>query len=282
MMATIDAGWQEQWERDGFFVARDLYSPEEIDVYREHFGRLNDTLEAGRKWRDSGIEAGDPLAQYPRMVHPHRFDERSMAFMLDSRLRDIMTAVLGDEPYCAQTMFYFKPPGARGQALHQDQIYLQVQPGTCLAAWLAVDDCDAANGCLQVVPGSHRLPLLCEIPADTERSFTRTTIPVPQEMEVVDVVMKAGDVLFFHGNLIHGSEPNTTEDRFRRSLIGHYATGRAEAIARFYHPLLRFDGTEVPVDVSPGGGACGVLEDDGGKTRIVMVETHLPEVSAPH
>ena len=40
--------------------------------------------------------------------------------------------LLGREPYAAQTMFYFKPPGARGQALHQDQTPLRVQPGTCL------------------------------------------------------------------------------------------------------------------------------------------------------
>lgn len=281
-MVTIDPAWRGQWEGDGFFVVPGLFSAEEIAMYRVHFDRLNATLDESRRWRDAGIDGTDPLSQYPRMVHPHRFDEKSMAFMLDPRLREIMTAVLGEEPYCAQTMFYFKPPGARGQALHQDQIYLQVQPGNCLAAWLAVDDCDAANGCLQVVPGSHRLPLLCEIPADTERSFTRTTIPVPSEMRVVDVMMRAGDVLFFHGNLIHGSEPNRTEDRFRRSLIGHYATGDAAAIARFYHPLLRFDGTEVAVDVSAGGGACGVLEETEGKSRIVMVESRLPEVGAPH
>ena len=49
--------------------------------------------------------------------------------MIDARLNKWMTSILGREPYAVQTMFYFKPPGARGQALHQDQFYLRVDPG---------------------------------------------------------------------------------------------------------------------------------------------------------
>ena len=48
----------------------------------------------------------------------------------------------------------FKPPGARGQAFHQDNYYLLVQPYTCVAAWLAVDRSWPENGGLQVCPGT--------------------------------------------------------------------------------------------------------------------------------
>ena len=47
-----------------------------------------------------------------------------------------LTGLLGNEPYAAQTMVYFKPAGSRGQALHQDNYYLRVHPGTCMAAWM--------------------------------------------------------------------------------------------------------------------------------------------------
>ena len=50
----------------------------------------------------------------------------------------VLTQLLGVEPLAVQTMLYFKPAGARGQALHQDNFYLRVQPGTCMAAWLAL------------------------------------------------------------------------------------------------------------------------------------------------
>ena len=76
-------------------------------------------------------------------------------------------------------MYYFKPPGARGQALHQDQYYLRVQPGTCIAAWMAVDRCDRETGCLQVVPDTRDTPVLCAEQADHDASFTNVMVPLP-------------------------------------------------------------------------------------------------------
>jgi phytanoyl-CoA hydroxylase len=68
--------------------------------------------------------------------------------------------------------------------------------------------------------------------------------------------MRAGDVLFFHGRTAHGSGPNRTTDRFRRSLIFHYVPRTSTEIARFYDPLLTPDGDEVRAAASTGG-ACG-------------------------
>jgi hypothetical protein len=69
-------------------------------------------------------------------------------------------------------------------------------------------------------------------------------------------------VLFFNGSVVHGSLPNTSRDRFRRALIGHYVTGDAEQVAKFYHPALDMEGREVGIGVSEGGGPCGVWEEE--------------------
>src|SRR5690242_14224331 len=152
-------------------------------------------------------------------------------------------------------MLYFKPPGARGQALHQDQYYLRVQPGTCMAAWMALDPSDEENGCMQVVPGCHKLPLLCAEQADVQVSITSVTVPVPKEMCSVPVIMEPGDVMFFNGYLIHGSHPNTSSTRFRRALIGHYIDGVAEKVNPYYHPtILRMNGARVELGASIDGG----------------------------
>lgn len=268
---------KEFWDREGYYLAEGVFSPDEIERIREHFMAWNasDRKEDFDKVDPTGE---DPLAKYPRIIHPHRKDPLSLDFMLDHRLRDVMTELLGEEPLAAQTMFYFKPPTARGQALHQDQMYLRAQPGTCLAAWLAVDDCDVENGCMEIVPGSHTLPLLCHVEADITQSFTSKTVPVPEGYTPIPALMKAGDVLFFHGNLIHGSGANTSTHRFRRALIGHYITADAKEAAHFYHPLLRFDGTTADLEDAPSGGACGVVGDDG----IEMVATEHYELKAPH
>jgi phytanoyl-CoA hydroxylase len=263
----------EFFNQNGYFIARGLFSVEEAAFYSDHFMRLR---EAGTYPGDmSGVKANssDPLKRYPRMIHMHRWDETSLRWFLDARIRDQLYALLGIEPYAVQTMIYFKPPGARGQAPHQDQYYLRVQPGTCIAAWMALDACDEENGCLQVAPGSQEWPLLCTVKADTELSFTDVTVPIPPGQEIRPMIMQPGDVLFFNGQVVHGSLPNRTTDRFRRSLIGHYVAGDAREVAKWFHPALRMDGSLVELGVSDGGGACGIWVDQNGKQVIELAGT---------
>jgi len=272
MSPTLSAEELDSYQRSGYFLARGLFRPDEVERLREHYMALR---AAGSYPGDAaGVDIGsaDPLKRFPRMIHMHRWDETSLRWMLDARLGSCMAALLGAEPYAVQTMLYFKPPGARGQALHQDQFYLRVEPGTCMAAWLALDPTDEANGCLRVVPGSHTLPVLCTQKADTTRSFTDITVPLPESLPVEPVPMEAGDVLFFNGSLIHGSYPNPTEDRFRRALIGHYVVGEAERVARYYHPVLRMDGTEAQLGVSEGGGPCGAWREVDGRPVVELTE----------
>lgn len=249
-----------QFESEGFAVARGLYSSDEVEFYRNHFMEMRKT-EQPNDDTPPDLTAEDPLRRYPRLMHPHRHDETSLKWLLDPRLDAAFIDLLGDSPIAVQTMLYFKPAGARGQALHQDNFYLRAAPGTCVAAWLALDDCDEENGCMVVVPGSHQLPVLCSVEADLSQSFTDVTVPIPADMAPVSVEMKAGDVLFFNGSLIHGSYPNRSEDRFRRALIGHYVEGRATHVGRWYKPCYRMDGREVDLENADSPTTCGEWVD---------------------
>lgn len=102
--------------------------------------------------------------------------------MIDRRLLSITELLIGPA-FGAQSMFYFKPPTARGQAMHQDNYFLRAHPETCLAAWIAIDDCDAANGALSVVPGSHTMEVVCPEEADADESFTTGLVWPPDGME---------------------------------------------------------------------------------------------------
>ena len=73
----------------------------------------------------------------------------------------------------------------------------------------------------------------------------------------VGVDMAPGDVLFFNGSLVHGSGPNRSVDRFRRSFICHYVGRSAERMSRWYRPILTMSGDEVTIDDNTGGGPCG-------------------------
>ena len=258
-----------QFDRDGFLVLRGFYPPHEIALIRDTFmaQNANGPVAGLSDGHHRSLTPDDPLSFYPRMMHPHVHPELmvgpvTMQYMLDSRLRPILRALFGEEPLAAQSMFYFKPPQARGQELHQDNFYLRVKPGTCLAAWIAVDDVDAENGGMKVVPGSHREDIACPQQADTSVSFTSDYVPVPAGMEAVHCDMKAGDVLFFNGSLIHGSTPNTSATRFRRSLIFHYVPQGSDELAHWYKPVT-FGGQPVQIAEAVGGGPCGTAPPMG-------------------
>jgi len=265
-MPGITETQKAQFARDGNLVVRGLYSADQITCIREVFmAQAKDGPVEGLseiKPGDGQYDRSDPLAFYPRMMNPHshpQWEVGSIArsFLLDARLKPILTDLLDEEPVGVQTMFYFKPAGARGQELHQDNFYLRVKPGTCMAAWLAVDDVDAENGGMKVVPGSHHEEVACPQKADPTVSFTTDYVPVPQGMTAVHVAMKAGDVLFFNGSVIHGSTPNTSATRFRRSLIAHYVPRYSQGLSHWYQSPMTFDGEVVKIAAAEGGGPCG-------------------------
>jgi ectoine hydroxylase-related dioxygenase (phytanoyl-CoA dioxygenase family) len=269
------------YDDNGYVIVKQLFSPPEVVKYRDYYMAMRAEGEKPGDYGASQYKASnDPLHKFPRMINMHHWDETSLRWLLDERFRIVLTALTEREPYAVQTMLYFKPPQARGQALHQDNWYLRAAPGTCIGAWLALDDCDEANGCLQLVPGSNKWPLLCAVQADTAQSFTDNTVELPAGTEVRPMIMQAGDVLFFHGSVVHGSFPNTTKDRFRRALIGHYVEGNVTHLWKFYKPVLRFDGALLELEQTAEGGTCGtwvtkdgqrVLEETGVLGKVYKV-----------
>src|ERR1700694_2759926 len=154
---------KQGYAQNGYVVIPGLFSAGEAAAYREHFMRLRASGTYPGDFDGVQATSTDPLKRYPRMIHMHRWDKLSLQWLLDDRINTALTAFAGREPLAVQTMLYFKPPHARGQAVHQDNYYLRVQPSTCHAAWMALDPCDEENGCLTVVPGSHIWPLLCTV-----------------------------------------------------------------------------------------------------------------------
>ncbi|MEU3254207.1 phytanoyl-CoA dioxygenase family protein [Streptomyces sp. NPDC006997] len=253
-----------RFRQDGYTVLPGLFRRAEVDALCADVEALRAT---GRPvpghFEPRPDVPADPLASHPRVMHPHEVLDGARDVLLDPRLRTVLEVLLGEEVLAAQSMFYFKPPGARGQALHQDNFYLRVEPGTCVAAWLACDVIDRANGGLEVVPDTHRMDLFCPEDADPELSFAREYVPPPPGLSAVPVDMSPGDVLFFNGSLVHGSGPNRTADRFRRSFIGHYVGRSARRIGTYYRTVA-MSGERVVLAESEGAGPCGTEFAAGG------------------
>lgn len=159
------------------------------------------------------------------------------------------------------------------QDLHRDSPYFATKPaGRYLGVWLALDDVDAENGPLMVVPGSHALP-----PIDVEEMARRVfpdTAAIPsislegwvayQEavkqqcsergMASRQVHVSRGDVIIWHPELLHGGSPHHQRERSRRSLVMHVTPVGTPVyhIDVFFSPRR-----EVPDKAGWGYYACG-------------------------
>src|SRR3954447_7992228 len=124
---------------------------------------------------------------------------------------------------CMQSMFFMKPSAFQGQAWHQDEIYIPTRDRSLCGAWIAMDDATIENGCLWVIPGSHRTGYLFPQRAHENRDefdFAPESHGF-DESEEVPVEVKAGALVFFNGYLLHRSRKNRGQT-LRRVLVNHY------------------------------------------------------------
>lgn len=253
-----------RFDAEGFCVVDDVFSVDELDAIELFFESLR-TADRGDFHLDSGggslkFAEVDRTKQQVRVVHPHRLDSKVLEWYLHPNIARVLEALLGRPALAAQTMFYYKPPGSKGQGMHQDNFYLLAQPATCIGAWTPLDDATEENGCLWMVPGSHRGGILCpESNGERWLNYGDSHISkFPRETKPIPVPVMRGQTLFFGGNMIHGSGPNRSAERWRRTFIGHYVDEATESMSRFYHPILNMAGETVSnVAEHAGGGPCG-------------------------
>lgn len=256
---TVDVA-KEEFITRGYAVVRGLLSGAEVEELRQHFEWVHRTGANGNYEHLSLEEAGDdPLLAYPRVMNPHRYSHVARRYIAHPRSAQILRELLDEEPLGVQSMLYFKPPGARGQAMHQDQFYLQVRPGTCVAAWTALDRCDRRNGGMIMVPRTQEMQIDCRKVGKDSGSYgpNAIPIPVPRGFKGESPELEPGDTIYFNGSLLHRSGRNLTRDRFRRSFICHYVGESCETIAEHYHPLISMGREDVVRATTTDGGPCG-------------------------
>ncbi|MEM7127556.1 MAG: phytanoyl-CoA dioxygenase family protein [Chloroflexota bacterium] len=252
-----------QFDQLGYCIVDDVYSVDELEAMALFFEEFkSEGHKAFRLYHGDGvlIDEIDPGEELLRAMHPHRFSERVKEWYLHPRLAQVLASLLERPALGAQTMYYYKPPQSVGQGMHQDNFFLLAEPATCIAAWTPLDDTDEENGCLRVVPGSHHEPIICPPAPEEQTNATprQTTImDVLDDPEIVPIPMRRGQTLFFSGQLIHGSEPNRSSTRSRRTFIGHYVDNATQKLAEFYHPILDMTGNVVSrITIDEGGGPC--------------------------
>jgi phytanoyl-CoA hydroxylase len=220
----VDQQAIREYAARGYCIERGVFTPGEIAAMIDHYMAMS--AEGPHPGDSAGVPrktpqaAPDPWQQYPRLINMHGWDAHTREWMNDPRLTDRAALLIGQPPELLQTMVYFKPAGGRGQSFHQDNLYLRLTP--IVAVWVALDRADEENGAMEMVPGAHLLGLLPFQKADTDISVTESETVIPSYLQRELIALDPGDAVFFGGLTIHGSMPNRSAGRFRRSFICHY------------------------------------------------------------
>jgi phytanoyl-CoA hydroxylase len=239
MAGSLTAEQTEAYWRDGWVVARGLFSADEIAPW---LARTR-ALASGEAEPPAPMQlVRDVMVAKKAFTPPTpehaickiNFFENDPAFMGYARhpaLLDCVESLLGPEILFVNSMVITKPPGVDGRhPLHQDLLYFGFRPGDAVVGtWTALEPVTRANGCLAVLPGSHRGELLEHGVPDWDYvnfGFFGAT-GVGAAAERVHVEMAPGDTLLFHSLLLHGSGQNRT-DGFRRAISAHYARAGCE------------------------------------------------------
>ncbi|MEX0642561.1 MAG: phytanoyl-CoA dioxygenase family protein [Pirellulales bacterium] len=134
------------------------------------------------------------------------------------KIVESLQEVLGPDIVLLATHFFCKyGPEEKFVAWHQDVTYWGLEPPQAVTAWYAVDDADQENGCMRVIPCSHRDGIRQHGKSDREGNLLSINQEVPvdeaEEQRACDVVLQAGQMSLHDGTLIHGSLPNRSSRR---------------------------------------------------------------------
>jgi ectoine hydroxylase-related dioxygenase (phytanoyl-CoA dioxygenase family) len=181
---------------------------------------------------------GNPEDLASKVFRLHR-DTVFAEFARSGPLTDVLVELIGPDVDCFLSQFIFKNPGAWGQPWHQDSHYFRFDPPRpIVGVWLAVTPATLENGCLHVLPGSHREPVHHHEPDRRPNANYAYVEIVDHDMSgSTPVPMQPGDLLLFDSHLMHRSTDNGSTG-MRAAMVYHYA--RAGTVDRHHSPVNDF------------------------------------------
>lgn len=227
-LTTSIQNHMDEYHEQGFTIFRNVIDESLLQEMNEHYHWL----------RKKFSEFRPEHLHHPLM----RDDAFWVRVVTDSRLLDIAELFLGSNLACFTAHYICKPPFTSQAVLwHQDGAYWKLEPMKAATLWLAVDESTPENGCLKMIPGSHRMPLH-KIKVRHDVPNMLSSIVDYDEFDLadaVDVVLQPGDVSVHHPHIIHGSEANTSAKRRCGLDLGYMSTDTIISNEGLYlHPIL--------------------------------------------
>jgi ectoine hydroxylase-related dioxygenase (phytanoyl-CoA dioxygenase family) len=230
-----------QFQQEGYLVVGPVLTAEELTEARAAYDRIFHATEKPGSYRNLGQKEGEEQSAGAvlQIIDMHALDPIFRHLLYKDAILDLAEGVLGTSDirlYHDQALY---KPALNGDIVpwHQDNGYWHLDPPGAASLWIALDDATTENGCMWVVPGSHKAgevghqragQYVAQLKADADESLA---VPVP---------LPAGSGMFHHCRMLHMTRPNHSPQQ-RRAWVMHYMpadTRQGENILA-HRPLLR-------------------------------------------
>ena len=228
---------KQSWNEKGFILIPNFFPEDKcieinqtvVDIVRSMAGNSKEFNHAYIDQGHIGIREMKPSQKIENIE-----DEMSKVFRLHQTgifnefikrddLLNIVEDILGENIDCFLSQFIFKNPGAWGQPWHQDSSYFPFDRAPQVGAWLATSAATKENGCLVILPGSHKEVIHEHLPDDRPGSnYGYTEIKDHDFKKEMPLFLNTGDLLLFHSFLMHKSYDNKSNNR-RTAMVYHFA-----------------------------------------------------------
>jgi hypothetical protein len=216
-----DPALDEKFRRDGY-VTVPFLNPTEVQSLQKELDELQ-----------SGCSGGFYTSLWSEDVEYRRRVYEMIRKATEAKARDL----LGDYVLCLGN-FAVKQPNAEDSScpLHQDWTFVDEKKHTTVSFWIPLVDVDATNGCLAVIPHSHRTTERRRPNYKLSENYLPFTpvLPLLRERYLIDVPISAGTAIAYHPGLLHASKPNRSP-RVRAAAVAVYVPADADLL-HFYQP----------------------------------------------
>jgi non-heme Fe2+,alpha-ketoglutarate-dependent halogenase len=174
-----------------------------------------DPAEAAAMCRDiEAFESAEGMPASGLVVKSHLGFRRAYEFSCNPRILDVVEDLIGPNIRVLSSRFWMKP-GRDGSYVswHQDSAYFGLEPNDLVTVWLALTDSTPENGCVRVIPGSHRGKAHSHVETFDEKNLLARgqTIAEIDDSAAADLVLRAGQFSCHHERIVHGSAANDTD-----------------------------------------------------------------------
>ena len=230
---------QLSWEENGYFVRYNVFTEAENDVLRQIADDIVDgkrpfpvdNINENALVTDGKVKASGIHAMH-KIHHVSCYISEFLTRVRDPRLTGPIISLLGPNLLGLNNLYIWKAPKiGLGFPWHQDKWYFNHQYKTemTVGTWTAIDAADKENGCLYVIPGSHKYGILAHEDLEGSQQSEFKIARDARDEDGVAVEVPPGAVVWFNNQLLHKSTDNHSL-RFRRCNVAHYISGKAERI----------------------------------------------------